>query len=345
MFEPNPDDFWRGIVLYGENQTTYKMALGTLLMNYANQSREKITLDELSEDFYNIFDNRIKNTCGKPQYKKHDAESVVEKQIRGVNDGTTTKSKALTKIKSGPLLDQVLPYFLNVFGFKPIPVNFYSVSDDKKTLELHDPLLNLFTDNQNDHYLKKINSRWGLLEYSFEKLSEAERIFADKPLIDGNGNEQLFVIRKDVRTNLSPIKDALSGYQQDRCFYCGETLYEPSHVDHVIPFKALEHNQFWNLVVAHQTCNLRKTDYLVGLHFIENLIKRNEFVIKSHLPLHKEIKADLGINPVLRRKKILDSYLYAKNEKNLRFWEEDPKYDPSKDMFYRDWIKYIGNLQ
>ena len=105
---------------------------------------------------------------------------------------------------------------------------------------------------------------------------------------------------------------------KELCFYCGEKLYEPSHVDHVIPFKALEHNQFWNLVVAHQTCNLRKTDYLVGLHFIENLIKRNEFVIKSHLPLHKEIKADLGINPALRRKKILDSYLYAKNEKNCQ---------------------------
>jgi len=338
MLEPTPEDFWRAITLYGANQTTYKMALGSLLMKYANKNIQKLTLDELAEDFFQTYDDRIKET-GKPQYKKFDDDSVVEKQIRGVLDGTTTKSKALNKIKTGPLLDQVLPYFLNVFGLKPIPVKFYSVSDDKKTLNLHDPLLNLFSDNQNDHYVKKINSRWNLLEYSFEKISEAERIFVDTL------DEQLFVVRKDQRTNLTPIKDALSGYQQDRCFYCGEQLFEPSHVDHVIPFKALEHNEFWNLVVAHEQCNLRKTDYLTGLHFIENLIQRNEFVIKSHLPLHKEIQADLGGSPKVRRQKIIDSYLYAKNEKKLRMWEGDTKYDPRSDSFYRGWIRYIGGLQ
>jgi len=338
MLEPTPEDFWRGITLYGENQTTYKMALGSLLMKYAKKNFQKLTLDELAEDFFQIYDKRIKET-GKSQYKKFDDDSVVEKQIRGVFDGSITKTKALNKIKSGPLLDQVLPYFLNVFGFKPIPVKFYSVSDDKKILNLHDPLLNLFSDNQNDHYSKKIKSRWNLLEYSFEKISEAERIFVDTL------DEQLFVVRKDKRTNLTPIKDALSGYQQDRCFYCGEKLFEPSHVDHVIPFKALEHNEFWNLVVAHEQCNLRKTDCVTGQHFIENLIERNEFVIKSHLPLHKEIQADLGSSPKVRRQKIIDSYLYAKNEKKFRMWEGDAKYDPRNDSFYRGWIRYIGGLQ
>jgi len=338
LFDPTPEDFWRGITLYGANQTTYKMALGKLLMKYAKKNIEKLTLDELSEDFFQIYDTRIKET-GKPQYKKFDDESVVEKQIKGVLDGSITKTKALNKIKSGPLLDQVLPYFLNVFGYSPIPVTFYSVSDDKRTLNLHDPLLNIFSNEQNDHYFKKMDSRWNLLEYSFEKISEAERIFVDTL------DEKLFVIRKDIRRDLTPIKDALAGYQQDRCFYCGEQLYDPSHVDHVIPFKALGHNEFWNLVVAHEQCNLRKTDNLVGLHFIENLIERNEYVIKSHLPLHKEIQGDLGKTPKIRRQKILDSYLYAKNDKKLNLWEGDSKYDPRNDIFYRGWIKHIGGLQ
>ena len=107
---------------------------------------------KLSEDFFEIYDKRIKQK-GKPQYKKHDDDSVVEKQIHKVMNGETTKTKALNKIKSGPLLDQVIPYFLNVFGLKPIPVKFYSVSDDKRILNFHDPLLNLFSDNQNNHYL------------------------------------------------------------------------------------------------------------------------------------------------------------------------------------------------
>ena len=339
MLEPTPEDFWRGIVDYGENQTTYKPALGSILMGYANKNLEKVTLDELADDFFQIYDNRIKRT-GKSQYKKHDDDSVVEKQIRNVLNGTTTKTKALNKIKSGPLLDQVLPYFLNVFGLKPIPVKFYSVSDDKRTLNLHDPLLNLFTDNQNRHYLNKINARWNLLEHSFEKIAEAERIFVDTL------QEQMFVIRKDVRTNLTPFKPALSSYQQDRCFYCGEKLsLEENHVDHVIPFKALNHNELWNLVVAHKRCNLRKSAYLVGPHFIENLIDRNEFVIKSHLPLHKEIQADLGATPVARKKTITDTYLFVKNEKKFRMWEGDPKYDPRNDSFYRGWIRYVGGLQ
>ena len=339
MLEPTPEDFWRGIVDYGENQTTYKMALGSLLMQYADKNLEKVTLDELADDFFQIYDNRIKRT-GKSQYKKHDDDSVVEKQIRNVLNGTTTKTKALNKIKSGPLLDQVLPYFLNVFGLKPIPVKFYSVSDDKRTLNLHDPLLNLFTDNQNRHYLNKINARWNLLEHSFEEIAEAERIFVDTL------QEQMFVIRKDVRTNLTPFKPALSSYQQDRCFYCGEKLsLEENHVDHVIPFKALNHNELWNLVVAHKRCNLRKSAYLVGPHFIENLIDRNEFVIKSHLPLHKEIQADLGATPVARKKTITDTYLFVKNEKKFRMWEGDPKYDPRNDSFYRGWIRYVGGLQ
>ena len=339
MLEPTPEDFWRGIVDYGENQTTYKPALGSILMGYANKNLEKVTLDELADDFFQIYDNRIKRT-GKSQYKKHDNDSVVEKQIRNVLNGTTTKTKALNKIKSGPLLDQVLPYFLNVFGLKPIPVKFYSVSDDKRTLNLHDPLLNLFTDNQNRHYLNKINARWNLLEHSFEEIAEAERIFVDTL------QEQMFVIRKDVRTNLTPFKPALSSYQQDRCFYCGEKLsLEENHVDHVIPFKALNHNELWNLVVAHKRCNLRKSAYLVGPHFIENLIDRNEFVIKSHLPLHKEIQADLGATPVARKKTITDTYLFVKNEKKFRMWEGDPKYDPRNDSFYRGWIRYVGGLQ
>jgi hypothetical protein len=339
VLDPTPEDYWRGIVDYGENQTTYKMALGSLLMKYTNQGLEKITLDELAEDFFQMYDNRIKQT-GKSQYKKHDDDSVVEKEIRRVMNGDTTKTKALNKIKSGPLLGQVIPYFLNVFGLKPIPVEFYSVSDDKRTLNLHDPLLNLFTDNQNSHYLNKINSRWDLLEHSFQEIGDAERIFVDIE------DEQMFVIRKDVRTNLTPFKPALSSYQQDRCFFCGEDLsLESSHVDHVLPFKALNHNELWNLVVAHKTCNLKKKAFLVGLHFIENLIDRNEFVIKSHLPLHKEIQADLGINPLARRKKIMDTYLFIKNEKKFPMWGGDPKYDPREDMFYREWIKYIGGLQ
>ena len=38
MFEPTSKDFWRAIILYGSNMSTYKMGLGHLLINYANKN-------------------------------------------------------------------------------------------------------------------------------------------------------------------------------------------------------------------------------------------------------------------------------------------------------------------
>ena len=63
------------------------------------------------------------------------------------------------------------------------------------------------------------------------------------------------------------------------------------------------------------------------------------------MPLHKEIQADLGINPLARRKKIMDEYSIIKNEKKFAMWGGESKYDPREDKFYRGWIRYIGGLQ
>ncbi len=325
-------DYWRGIVLYGVNASSYKIGLGNLLIDYADKGTQRITLDELSEDFFSLYQGRIKN--GKRQNKQIGRDSIVEQQIWKAEAGETTHPRALEAIKKGPLLDQVLKYFPNLFG-KPIPVNFYTVSDDKKSLSIEQPLLDLFCDKQNQYFKNQLMSRWDLLEFAFEESRKSETLGVDE--------RKEFVIRREKRINLTPLKSTLSGYQQDRCFYCGEQLSESSHVDHVIPHTAVGHNQIWNLVVAHSTCNESKLDFLPGPHFIDNLIARNEFVIKSALPLHEELGKELGDEPQARRKKILDSYQEAKKFIG-RYWEGYEKYDPSKDFFYRGWIRKLGGI-
>lgn len=58
-----------------------------------------------------------------------------------------------------------------------------------------------------------------------------------------------------------------------------------STVDHVITYQALMHNKFWNLVLADTFCNENKSDNITPLHYVENLIARNEFFISSAHPL------------------------------------------------------------
>jgi len=61
----NNQDYWTALILYGRNQSTYKMALGKILLNYSQVNREKVSMNELAEDFFNVYSVRVKN--GKPQ--------------------------------------------------------------------------------------------------------------------------------------------------------------------------------------------------------------------------------------------------------------------------------------
>ena len=57
MFEPTSKDWWRAVILYGRNMSTYKMGLGDLIINYANKNREKY----LFKNYPKIFLIFIKN--------------------------------------------------------------------------------------------------------------------------------------------------------------------------------------------------------------------------------------------------------------------------------------------
>ena len=77
------------------------------------------------------------------------------------------------------------------------------------------------------------------------------------------------------RTDITYMKDMLNGYQEGRCFYCGEMLDQDHiHVDHVIPRTYIAHDKHWNLVLSHEFCNESKSDYLPSEYYIQKLVDR-----------------------------------------------------------------------
>jgi hypothetical protein len=71
-----------------------------------------------------------------------------------------------------------------------------------------------------------------------------------------------------ARIALEPVRPGLQDLQQDRCFYCDGALMRSAglrpHVDHFIPWSRYPNDAIENLVVAHERCNGRKSDFLVA---------------------------------------------------------------------------------
>lgn len=306
------------------------MALGKCLLSYAQSNREKVSLDDLTRDFYNLYIDKVK--AGKPQGGSVGNKTYLEQEIFDVINIGKKEELALEVIKKKSLQKMVLQKFHHLDN-RLIPVKFYELADNNNSMILTKNLLDLPVSSEHQHFNSEITSRWDLLEHAFTNIHNIESLDVDQYL--------QHVIKAEKRTVLTSLINTLIGYQHGKCFYCGEELYD-IEVDHVIPYKALRHNQLWNLVLAHSFCNQNKSDNVTPIHYIENVIKRNEFFIDSSHPLKNTLIRQLGLNQKQRRDKILSEYKYAK-DMIVRVWGGHDKYDPSLDPYYKMAVKYIGS--
>ena len=51
LIDPTLDNYYRGIILFGDNTATYKFALGKSLLELATKPNDLVTLEELAEPF------------------------------------------------------------------------------------------------------------------------------------------------------------------------------------------------------------------------------------------------------------------------------------------------------
>ena len=55
MIKFNTEDYWKAIILYGLNASTYKIALGKTLINFAKNKTNTVSWEELSKGFLNQY--------------------------------------------------------------------------------------------------------------------------------------------------------------------------------------------------------------------------------------------------------------------------------------------------
>jgi hypothetical protein len=84
-------------------------------------------------------------------------------------------------------------------------------------------------------------------------------------------NEFLF---GSERANLNDVKLILEDFQSGECFYCHRALKDQNpHVDHFIPWSRYPVDLGHNFVLAHATCNGKKSDRLASAEHLDEWVK------------------------------------------------------------------------
>ena len=322
-------DFWRMLTLYGLNTATYKIALGQCLCNFTEQDKSNITMDMLAKEFFDLYCARLEN--GMPQLDHETRLTVMEKVVARYKGGAITYEEAVEYTKNNAFND-VVPRFHN-FDRISMGQRFYEITDSG--IILTDSVFNVFEGPEKEALKQELDARWSLLESAFSIRRDNAKLI--------NDIKKFYLVKGYERTDITYMKDMLNGYQEGLCFYCGEEL-DPNaiHVDHVIPRSYIYHDEPWNLVLAHDSCNEQKSDYLPSRYYIQKLVDRNERLIKSNHPLSQGIKDALGPTPQARKNETFRIYneIYdIVGEKNV--WGGTQNFIPELDPFYRSMIAMV----
>ena len=156
------EKYWRALILFGKNSSTYKMALGKCLLDYAEKGRDKVSLDDLASNFYNLYVDKVKNK--KPQGLTSGRHTYVEQAINEVLWTGRPQGEALEIIKQKSLKEMVLQKFHN-FNEKPIDIEFYRLSDSKQNLILDKSLMDLPSSVNYNFFETEISSRWAYTSF------------------------------------------------------------------------------------------------------------------------------------------------------------------------------------
>lgn len=268
------------ILEHGNKDNTYKFALAKILLDYCrNNTSGTISYDYLAHKFlehywYQEYKYRMK------QDFKATRRPMVINVLRGVfgdnpradfgrldeDDIRKAKEKILKAVfgHARNKTSLVVPRFQNIpgrdGGWEEYGI-FYSYDDDEQVIRLRPEAVDFFKRN-NPILSRAVVAKWaGFLE----------RI---------NGSMPYLVSKIEVpgmeRGSMTVYRRMLSRYA-DCCFYCNKRLQDnETHVDHFIPWSYIFSNDPWNLVLACNVCNYKKSNRLPDDEFKCNLIVRNE---------------------------------------------------------------------
>ena len=325
-------DYWKAITLYGLNAATYKPALAKTILTLASEGNSSISWEDLADQFLKAYEERLGSSL-MPQQGTPGRITKLEKTVAQLNTGKLSRSDAISIIANEGFND-VVPRFHTIGRDTRFAENYFYEADFGKSLRLKDSLMNLAT-TELDELLQEVDARWSLLEGAFEiNHSEIDLKLA-------NDIRETYLSSGYERTTLTNNIPFLAGYQGNVCFYCAEELTEID-VDHVLPRQIIQHDEIWNLVLAHRHCNQLKSDYLVGPHFIEKLIRRNENIMGSNHPWKGKIQSSLGNTPAQRASCLKGHYDKVRLVRGSAYWTGNKGYNPASDPFFRRLITQLN---
>lgn len=326
-------DYWKGIVLYGLNQATYKIALGKTILELASSGKETIEWHQLSKLYLNIYIERLKINYN-PQQSNPSRKTKIERIIDSLNNGKIDYEEAVNLVAKEAFND-VVPRFQTIGTNKDIVGEKFYHFDFGKKLYLHDATFHI-NETLKQELTEELDARWSLLEGAFSLAHGDFKL--------SNDVREVYLENSYTRTNITGNIPFLQGYQGNTCFYCGEKIGDKEiHVDHVLPRQFIQHDEIWNLVLSHSLCNMNKNDALIGKHYFDKLVARNENIMGSNHPWKKKIADALGDTPVKRKKTMLYHYENAKIVLKNNYWENSPKYNRETDPFFKRLITKLNN--
>lgn len=83
----------------------------------------------------------------------------------------------------------------------------------------------------------------------------------------------LFGVEREALNVYRPI---LVEVQKNTCFYCHQSLLKKGDVDHFIPWSRYPVDLGHNFVLAHETCNGKKSDFLAAEEHLGAWVERND---------------------------------------------------------------------
>lgn len=325
-------DYWKAITLFGLNAATYKPALAKTILKSASEGLTSIAWEDLADRFLKEYELRLSDSL-MPQQNRPGRISKLEKTISKLKISSISRTDAVSLVAAEGFED-VVPRFHTIGRDKKFAENYFYEFDYGKSLHLKDSILQLAT-SEFDELISEVDARWSLLEGAFEIAHSQINLTL------ANDIRETYLESGYERKPLTNNIPFLSGYQGNVCFYCGEELTDID-VDHVLPRQIVTHDEIWNLVLAHRHCNQLKSDNVVGPHFIEKLIRRNENIMGSNHPWKSKIKNALGENPSDRASNLKLHYDNVKAVMGPAYWSGDKGYNPETDPFYKRLITKLN---
>ena len=316
---PSLENYWRSVVLFGNNVASYKFALAKTLLELIEQDKTHITLEELSKPYSRHLCEHI--ACSDRQATSRSSSFL--DACRQYNNGTITLDQ-LIQITRSKGFNNVLDAFHHVNG-ADLPVKFFERTTISGTpgIVLTDDVYRLGEIRFEKNLTHEAEARWKLVETAWN-LGVAVNTLSIKY---DEKSDLLFVEDNKIRRrNITSVRAALNGYQKGKCFYCFDDINVTDDdtnncdVDHFIPhtlqqFTDANLDGVWNLVLSCKKCNRGddgKFAKVPALKYLERLSKRNDFLISSHHPLRETLMNQTGFTETERHLFLQGMYILAK---------------------------------